>query len=318
MACAVMLFPAAIAPRGASDGTSPWSFGPSVTSLDRRAAAAERLMLEAEATVLAAKRQAGIVTDPTAGVDYSGLIGSELTPLVTTLGNLEAKRTATNPMWAAVLTRQLSAAGIGRGDLMAASFSGSFPGLNLAVMAAAHALDADLAAVSSVTASTWGANQPGFTWPEIESRLVASGLLPRASIAVTTGGDGDRALDLPPEGRDAAVTIRDRSARRLGVPALHPASFEEAVRERIWAYRRAANGRPIALYINVGGATASLGQSTAVLRLRSGFISPGPFDRSKERGVMARFAEQGVKVLTLLNIRDLALRWGIPLNGPTS
>jgi hypothetical protein len=29
--------------------------------------------------------------------------------------------------------------------------------------------------------------------------------------------------------------------------------------------------------------------------------------------VMARFAEQGVPVLTLLNIRDLAVRWGIPL-----
>lgn len=317
-ACAVMLFPSAIVPRGASDGTSRWSSGTSVASLDRGAAVAERLMRQAEAMILAAKIEAGIVTDPAAGIDYSGLIGSELTPLVTTLGNLEAKRTATNPSWAAVLTRQLSAAGIGRGDLIAASFSGSFPGLNLAVMAASHALDADLAAVSSVTASTWGANQPGFTWPEIESRLVASRLLPRASIAVTTGGDGDRALDLSPEGQELALTIRDRVAQRLGVPILHPASFEDAVRQRLSAYRRAANGRPIALYVNVGGATASLGQSTAVLRLRSGFISPGPFDRSEDRGVMARFAEQGVKVLTLLNIRDLALRWGIPLNGPTS
>ena len=79
------------------------------------------------------------------------------------------------------------------------------------------------------------------------------------------------------------------------------------------AYRRAANGRRIVLYVNVGGTAASLGSSDAVLRLRSGFLPALPFDRSEGRGVMARFAEQGVPVLTLLNIRDLAIRWGIPL-----
>ena len=52
-----------------------------------------------------------------------------------------------------------------------------------------------------------------------------------------------------------------------------------------------------------------------MLGLKSGFILPGPFDRSGHRGVMARFAEQGVRELTLLNIRDLAMRWGIPLAG---
>jgi poly-gamma-glutamate system protein len=70
------------------------------------------------------------------------------------------------------------------------------------------------------------------------------------------------------------------------------------------------------LYVNVGGTSASLGESPAVLNLKSGFIRPGPFDRSERRGVMARFAEQGVRVLTLLNIRDLAVRWGIPLAVP--
>jgi hypothetical protein len=53
-----------------------------------------------------------------------------------------------------------------------------------------------------------------------------------------------------------------------------------------------------------------------VLRLRSGLLPGIPFDFSNERGVMARMAERGVAVLTLLNIRDLALRWGVPLCGP--
>ncbi len=267
-------------------------------------------MRTAEASLRAAKAEAGVESE--SGADGSGLIGSELTPLVTTLGSLEAKRISTNPLWAAVLTRQLAAAGIGPGDLIAAGFSGSFPGLNLAVATAAHALDADLVAISSVTASTWGANQPGFTWPEMECRLVPA-LMPRASIAVTAGGDGDTARDLEPEGRRMAWSIRDDAARCLGVAVLRPTAFEDAIGQRLSAYRRAANGRPIVLYVNVGGTSASLGESPAVLNLKSGFVRPGLLDRSERRGVMARFAEQGVRVLTLLNIRDLAVRWGIPL-----
>jgi poly-gamma-glutamate system protein len=271
-------------------------------------------MREAEAVLRTAKAEAGLTSE--AGVDWSGLIGGELTPLVTTLGSLEAKRISVNPAWASALTRQLAASGIGPGDVIAAGFSGSFPGLNLAVALAAQALGANVMAVSSVTASTWGANQPGFTWPEIECRL-APRLMPRVSIAITAGGDGDLAKDLDDEGRQAAWSIRDRAAQCLGAAVLHPADSQDAVRQRLSAYRRAANGRRIALYVNVGGTSASLGESSAVLHLRSGFVRPIPFDRSENRGVMARFAEQGVRVLTLLNVRDLAIRWGIPLSSPS-
>jgi poly-gamma-glutamate system protein len=305
-----LLVPTSIAPMERGGGLDRRPVASLVAHLDERAAGAERAMRDAEAVLRAAKVAAGVGSD--AGVDASGLIGSELTPLVTTLGSLEAKRISANPMWAAVLTRQMAAAGIGPGDVIAAGFSGSFPGLNLAVAAAAHALNAELIAISSVTASTWGANQPGFTWPEMECRL-APAIMPRASIAVTAGGDGDVARDLEVDGRQMAASIRDDAARCLGAAALRPADFDDAIRLRMSAYRRAANGRPIALYVNVGGTSASLGESPAVLRLKSGFIPPGPFDRSERRGVMARFAEQGVRIVTLLNIRDLAVRWGVPL-----
>jgi poly-gamma-glutamate system protein len=270
-------------------------------------------MERAEAVIRQAKREAGVASDPQAGADASGLIGNELTPLVTTLGNLEAKKTAVNPEWAAVLVHQLAGAGVTAGDLVAAGFSGSFPGLNVATVAAVQALGAGVAAISSVTASTWGANQPGFTWPEIEIRLVKAGVIAPASIAVTAGGDDDVAGDLEPEARATAVAIRDACARQLGVPALVPTSGRDAIERRMAAYLRAANGRQVALYVNVGGTAASLGNSPAVLRLRSGFVPPRPFDRSAGRGVMARFAERRVPVLTLLNIRDLAVRWGVPL-----
>lgn len=279
----------------------------------RRAAAAADTMARAEAFLRAERERLGIRPEGEAAGDTSGLLGGEVTPLMTTLGSLEAKRLTTNPEWARVLTVRLADAGIGAGDLVAAGFSGSFPGLNLALAAACRALGVELVAISSVTASTWGANQPGFTWPEMEAMLAHRGILDRVSIAVTAGGDADVALDLDAEGRAMAARVRNEAARRLGVPIIEPRDFREAVAKRLAAYRRAANGRRIALYANVGGADASLGRSSAVLRLRSGFLPAVPFGRPREQGVTARLAGEGVPVLVLLNVRDLALRWGVPL-----
>jgi poly-gamma-glutamate system protein len=281
-----------------------------------RARHAEAVMRRAEEFLSRERVRLGVLPDVDARPDASGLLGGEVTPLVTTLGSLEAKRIATNPAWARELTVRLAGAGIASGDVIAASLSGSFPGLNLALAAACDALGVELLAVSSVTASTWGANQPGFTWPEIEARLVEAGAIHRVSIAVTAGGEGDVASDLDGEDRELALAVRDRSAGRLGVPALAPAGFDEAVRSRVAAYRKAANGRRIALYANVGGADASLGRSAAILRLRSGFLPAAPVGRRQDQGVTARLAAEGVPILMLLNVRDLAIRWGIPLSGP--
>lgn len=246
-----------------------------------------------------------VLTDP------SGLVGQELTPLVTTLGSLEAKRLTTSPAWARALTERLAENGIGPGSVVAASLSGSFPGLNVALAAACDALGARLIAVSSVTASTWGANEPGFTWPEMEARLVRAGIIRRASIAVTAGGAADRAQDLPDEDRALAERIRDEAAARLGVPALRPRDYEEAVDARLRAYRRAAAGSPIVLYANVGGAEASMGRSTAILGVGTGFVDAAGVRGRAGGGVTARFAQDRVPILMLLNVRELALRWGI-------
>jgi poly-gamma-glutamate system protein len=83
------------------------------------------------------------------------------------------------------------------------------------------------------------------------------------------------------------------------------------VRARLAVFDEQRAGRPLAAFINVGGTEASLGQSPAILRLANGWLKPVSFDSSPERGLVARMAERGVPVLHLLNVRDLAVRWGI-------
>ena len=281
--------------------------------VEGRAAAAAARMSRAAAFLGEAKARAGVPRPEGVLEREAGLVGAELTPLVTTLGSLEAKRLSTSPRWAGELVRRLHRAGVREGSVVAASFSGSFPGLDLAVVSACAELDARLVAVSSVTASTWGATEPGFTWPEMEARLVAAGVVPRASVAVSVGGDGDAGGDLPPEARALARRIAVASASALGAELLAPSSLEESIDRRLDLYAWHAGGRPVALYVNCGGNEASLGRSTSFLRLRNGFLRGMPFDLGAERGVMARFAERGVPVLHLLNVRDLALRWGVGL-----
>ncbi|MCU0248941.1 MAG: poly-gamma-glutamate system protein [Vicinamibacterales bacterium] len=239
------------------------------------------------------------------------LIGSEAGPLVTTLGEIEAKRLSASPAWPRALVREFHRAGLRPGDVVAASLSGSFPGINLAVMSASEAMGLQLIAVSSVTASSWGATDAGFTWPEVEARLVGAGILRRATVAVSAGGDSDRALDLDDDGQALAREIAARCARRLHARLIEPADFEASVRARLDAFDEARGTRPIAAFVNVGGTEAALGRSTAILKIRNGWIGATPFDSSPGRGLVARMVEQGVPVLHVLNVRDLAVRWGI-------
>jgi poly-gamma-glutamate system protein len=239
------------------------------------------------------------------------LIGSEMSPLVTTLGAIEAKRVSLSPAWPRTLVREFHRAGLRPGDVVAASFSGSFPGINLAVMSATQAMGLQLIAVSSVTASSWGATDPGFTWPEIEARLAGAGILRRATVAVSAGGDGDRALDLDEEGRSLARQIANRCARQLQARLIEPVDFDGAIRARLDAFDAARGGRPIAAFVNVGGTEAALGRSPAILKVQNGWLGKTPFDSSPGRGMVARMVEHGVPVLHVLNVRDLAMRWGI-------
>jgi len=108
-------------------------------------AQAARLMAEAEKVIYSCQEKLGLLPgknpfDPM----KTGLIGLESSPLTTTLGQLEAKRTTTNPAMAALLVRLLHQAGVKKGQVVAAGASGSFPALAVAAYCAARAMEVKL------------------------------------------------------------------------------------------------------------------------------------------------------------------------------
>ena len=120
------------------------------------------------------------------------LTGPEYTLITTTLAPRQAKAFSLHPDFAAVAAGWLRDAGIGEGGRVAVNLSGSFPALNIAVLAAIRAVGGEPVITSSVGASTWGATDPDFTWLDMESHLHYAVICPCRSSAYSPGGVVDR------------------------------------------------------------------------------------------------------------------------------
>jgi len=237
---------------------------------------------------------ADTVQDP----QRTGVVGIEHSPLTTTIGNEEAKELSREPGWATWLVRELASRDIWSGADVAVSFSGSFPALNIAVLAALQELKADVKAIASVGASSWGANEVGLSWPEMERLLREEKILRVGSSAVTLGGTGDRGHEWGEYAQKLAVL----AVRRSRLPLLKPISLRDAVKKRMLFY-----GEPddYFCFINVGGGQATLGGGANIRFDRGGwFFKPHPLHGNPD-GVMDRFLDAGVPCLNLLFLEGM-------------
>ena len=252
----------------------------------------------------------GLVLDPVNDPNSTGLIGSEFTLITTDQGDLTAKLTTTNPNFAAVVVDMLAKAKLKKGDAVAVGVTGSFPALNIAVLAALESLDLKPVVITSVGSSSWGANDPRMTWPDMEGVLREKGIIRAHSIAASIGGGKDLGRGLSPEGRNLVLqAIRRNKIRLIFKPLL-----EESIQTRIKLYDEAVRGKKIKAYINVGGGMASLGSPI------NGDLFPSGLSRNfgqrnfPTKGVMILLAERGLPVIHLLNIPEIAKRYGLPLD----
>ncbi len=271
--------------------------------------AAARLMAEAERIIFDCQKSRGLHPennefDP----NQTGLIGLENSPLTTTVGNLQAKRTATNPELAAVLVNLFRKAGADRGDIVALGASASFPSLIISSYCAAMALDLELLAIISVGASQWGANNPEFSWLDMEECLRQHGFTRHRLLAVSWGGEDDSGKEYPEEVRNRLRAI----AQRLGLQFLQAGSLEERVGRHLKLFAEASGEKKIKAFINIGGSSVNLGVDSSILKLQPGLTRIRKIPPASRRGILQEMARRGVPVIHLLNIRKLAEIYGLP------
>ena len=271
-------------------------------------AGASRLMARATEAIRDCREGRGLGPDPAADPNATGLVGLEASPITTSHGVLEAKRTTANPEFAALVASLLAEAGAKRGDVVAVGASSSFPALIVATLAAAEALGLEPLVISSLGASEYGANRPDFHWMDMEDCLRAAGVLDVRPVARAVGGEGDVGLDMDAAGRDLLAS----RIRAGAVPFLEEPDLARNVSARLALYRRAAAGRPIRAFVNIGGSTANIGSDASVLSLAPGLSRTVPLPPPDRRGVLQAMAAEGVPVVHLLNVKGLCERYGLP------
>ncbi|MFZ5432572.1 MAG: poly-gamma-glutamate system protein [Calditrichota bacterium] len=252
------------------------------------------------------------IYDPVVDPNRTGLIGVEYSPITTTVGYLKAKRAATNPDFAACIVRSLVDHGIGPDDSVMVSMTGSFPGMNLSVLMALEVLDIQSLSICSIGASSYGANEPEFTWIDMEDTLNRLGLLKRRSNFVTMGGTGDVGGGLS---REARNLIKEK-AFSLNYPLLRARSLRKQM-----ALRKTQIGDPqhYQLLINIGGNHVMLGKGPEGRELPGGWndfatINWDSLSQSDPSGIVFDFLRAGIPVLNLLHIEDIARDANLPFD----
>ncbi len=252
-----------------------------------------------------ARIERGVAFDRELDPNRTGIIGVEFTPLTTTLGNLEAKRTSASPDFAALLVKYFFELGLEQGDSLAVGGSSSFPGIILAVLSAASAMELESLLILSLGSSMYGANLPDFTFLDMLKVLNTQGIIPDEPIAISLGGQNDTAAGL--ESKEVLLNIAEKS----DYPLIYKENLEDNIATRLSYYQAEASGR-IKCFINIGGSSANVGKTSAYLNLTTGLHKELPAEVfSEERGVIFEFASGGTPIIHILNIRDLARNNGI-------
>ncbi|MDH3625305.1 MAG: poly-gamma-glutamate system protein [Myxococcales bacterium] len=265
--------------------------------------------------------------------DPSGtrLIGEVLSPITSGSGSLVSKQTSVNPNFAAVVVQWAKDLGLKGGDTVAVGVSGSFPAMNIAVYSALHELGIEPIIISSTAASQWGANNPGFTWLDMESVLRKKEVFPYKSKAASLGGVGDEAIGITERGRKMLMRAIERNEiPGIGVvqPQEEPRAEEGAeepppelapidqnrVRERMRVYYENAGDRPIRAYVNVGGGTVSVGTKVGKRKFLPGVNRRPPKGIDEmPPSVLGAFLRSGVPAIHVTRIIDLAEEYGLEI-----
>lgn len=269
---------------------------------------ASELMQQAMDALGECQREKGILLDEKSDPNQTGLIGVKFSPITTSLGSLEAKRTTTNPNMAGLVVYLLKQAGVKKGETAAVGASSSFPALIVAVSAASKVMNLRFLVISSLGASQWGANRTDFHWLRMRQCLKEQGVLDIEPIALSLGGERDRGEDMSSKGR----SFLEDEIRESGILFLEEPNLEKNVELRMRLYEEKTADKEIKAFINIGGSWPNMGTDSEVLKLKPGLNRIKRFPSPDKRGIIQAMAARGVPVIHLLHIKGLVDRCGLP------
>lgn len=239
----------------------------------------------------------------------TGLIGHEYSPITSERGSFSAKSTSTNPNFAALIVEFLKELDLKEGDHVAVGLTGSFPALNISVCSAIQTLKLKPIIICSVASSSWGANDPDFTWLDMAKVLSDSGVFKFNSVAASIGASMDIGRGLSIEG----VDMIKEAIKRNNTKFIYSKSIQDDIARRMQIYDSCSGKVPVKAYINVGGGVASIGSSTNGNFLNQGVNKKISLDVFKDKkGVIYEMSKRGIPVIHISDIKFLAAKYNLP------
>jgi poly-gamma-glutamate system protein len=175
-------------------------------------------------------------------------------------------------------------------------------------MAALETLKLKPIIITSVGSSNYGANDPYFTWLDMENMLFKANIYNNRSVAASIGGGNDIGRGLSPEGRE----LIENAIKRNEVEFINEKHLENSIDKRLEIYEKHSGGKPIKAYINVGGGIASLGNTINGNLIPAGLTEYLPVKNFPVHGVIIDMGKRGIPIIHLLNIDQLLDKFGLP------
>lgn len=247
------------------------------------------------------KERLGIKSNVDDDILNTGMIGfpfplTNEKSITTSRGVLTAKRTSTNPNFVALFMNYYQSVKLRKGDVIALNFSSSFPALNIQAIIAAETLELKPIISTSIGASTYGANDPDFTYLDMEKHLYDEGIISNKSRYVSLGGSNDTLRESDDE--NFKQLLLDRYMNDYEVIYLE--DFVENVKYR-YEIIKSSKAK---LVVNTGGNIVGTGKNANVFQ--TGLIKRASVSITNSSGIIELSLRDGLPVVNMLNINDLA------------
>jgi len=213
------------------------------------------------------RQRIGLPIDEINDPNETGLIGEQYTPITFQRSDVSASLTSTNPNFSAIFIEYFKRLKVKSGDLVAVGVDGTYPAVNLSLYSVLREMGLKPIIITTVSSAMWGANEPTFTWLDIEHSNYREGIFPFRSAAATYGGEDDLGRGFSPEAR----LLLENATKRNDVQLLESDSLPIMINKRVDFYL--SQGK-IKAFVNVGRSVANIGENHTTLT--SGLIREKP------------------------------------------
>lgn len=249
------------------------------------------------------KEKRGIVIDLINDPNQTGIIGQQYTPITFQRSDLSASLTSTNPNFVAIFIEMFKKLKLKPGDTIAVGLDGSYPAVNMALYSALRVMDIKPIIITNVSSAMWGANDPNFTWLDIERILYQDKLTFYKSNAASLGGEDDLGRGFSPQARQFLLDAINRNQVEL----VSSENLETNIKKHLDIYFRC---KKVKAFINVGKSVANIGENQ--FSFTNGIIRRLP-SKYNRQSVIAEMLSRNIPVINITDVNKIALRYGLPI-----